>query len=204
MELHIDREAWDEMMRNAVGASLRSFLVHGGENGTRRLGGLGVDFDVDNPEIAAWLETYTMAFARRINDTTERALRESLSEGLSAGESIPELQARMRDILGEAATDYRAEMVARTESHRASQHGELEAWKQSGVVIARVWRANPAACDFCLSMDGVETGIHEEFIPQGGAVVLDDGRSLACYEAVETAHLHPNCTCSTDPVLITD
>jgi hypothetical protein len=81
---------------------------------------------------------------------------------------------------------YRAEMIARTETHRAVQQGQLEAWREgadSGLYERertwRVWIATSGACDICAALDGSEVGLDEEWPGYG-------------YEA----DAHVNCMCA--------
>lgn len=81
---------------------------------------------------------------------------------------------------------YRAEMIARTETLRAAQQGQLEAWQEAKTQglyeperTFRVWIATSGACDECAAMDGEEALIDESW-PHGD----------------EEAYLHPNCMCT--------
>ena len=79
----------------------------------------------------------------------------------------------------------RAEMIARTETIRAAQQGQLEAWNEAageGLLEPertwRVWQATSDPCDECAAMNGKEVPLKEPW-PHGGM----------------EAHLHVNCMC---------
>lgn len=93
---------------------------------------------------------------------------------------------RMKDRLFEA----RAMTIARTEMRYATNHGQLEIWKDAanrGFVdrqtAKKVWIVDGAPCDICEPMDGVAVGIDDQW-------VLPDGSM-----AEIPTDSHPNCMC---------
>jgi HK97 family phage portal protein len=97
----------------------------------------GVLFEI-LPHVIRFLEGRAQRFAREILDTTWTALKGSLNEGILAGETIQQLEVRVRDIMGERIASS-SEVIARTEVVGASNGGILEAWRQSGVVAEKIW-----------------------------------------------------------------
>jgi HK97 family phage portal protein len=87
-------------------------------------------FDVLSPNVSAKLAELTRKITR-IDDTVERQLRESLVEGLKAGESITQLAKRVSDVMD--ASRSRAETIARTETNNAFSSGRVEGARQAGV-----------------------------------------------------------------------
>jgi hypothetical protein len=94
----------------------------------------------------------------------------------------------------EDGLDYRAEMIARTESIRAAAAGQQELFYQAaengmlGVDAQRAWVASPDACGLCLELDGVEVGLNEPWEADGEELMLPPA--------------HPMCRCTiaiTDP-----
>lgn len=86
----------------------------------------------------------------------------------------------------------RSETIARTETIRASNQGQLETWNQAadaGLIdkgtAVKVWIVTPddRLCDICEPMDGVAVGLDEPF-------KTDEGD-------VDAPPLHPNCRCAT-------
>lgn len=87
---------------------------------------------------------------------------------------------------------YRAEMIARTETMRASHLGQQELWRQGAVQgvypqdrTRRHWIVQPKACPICLDIpranpDGV--GLDMPFLVPGGGSIM-------------TPPLHPHCKC---------
>jgi len=191
---------------------LYRLLVTGGILPVGQAAEIAGSFDVHNPRVEQWLKDYSFKFAQKVNQTTADGLRATLTEGLNAGETISELKARVKEVFGSEANNRRAEMIARTESHRAELSGRRELWKEANhdmvlageqpIYVGRVWRASPDACDFCLAMDGTQIGLDEVYFQQGSRFEVEDvGGMNLDYEDVEVAGLHPNCRCDDSPVL---
>lgn len=98
--------------------------------------------------------------------------------------------------------NYRAEMIARTETMRAANMGayaEYYAHGQQGLfdlkTARRVWTTTPddRACDVCIFMDGHEVGFAESFVYDG----REAGNSNEDVLSGETPPIHPMCRCST-------
>jgi SPP1 gp7 family putative phage head morphogenesis protein len=87
-------------------------------------------FDKLSPNVSAKLAELTRKITR-IDDTVEKQLRESLVEGLKAGEGISELSKRVETVMD--ASRARAEMIARTETNNAFSSGRVEGARQAGV-----------------------------------------------------------------------
>lgn len=151
--------------------------------------GLSVNWNVFNPNIAKWVNGYSIDLADEINATTLDRLKNSLYEGWEAGESIPDLTHRVRDLY-EEFDRARAEMIARSETIRGSNQGALETYRASGVVDRVMWLATPSerTCEICDALDGK-------------TVVLDDAFFDDDYGDGTAPPAHPNCRCTIVPVL---
>ena len=79
-------------------------------------------------------------FATEVNDTTWRELKASLDAGISGGEGMPDLIARVQSVMG-ARILSSAETVARTETLGAYNGGALQAAQQSGVSNRKRWHS---------------------------------------------------------------
>ena len=91
---------------------------------------------VDNPD-AQWV----------ITDTTRVMLRSLIRQAIEGGWSAKRLAAEIED--ADAFSGERAERIARSEVLTASNHGNLAAYKASGVVIGKDWLLGPEACAVC-------------------------------------------------------
>ena len=164
---------------------------------------MDASFDVADPRAQAFISNRSFKFATDVNETTQSALRGSLSEGLAGGESIPELRKRVQSVftdgygpLNVRAGKARAEMIARSEIVRASNAGAELGYMQSGVVEAKEWYASISerTCEYCLEMHGKTMGLGEAFFAQGDVMTVEGGSSIKLdYEEVRHPPLHPRC-----------
>lgn len=148
---------------------------------------LSTNWDVFNTNIEKWLKGYSIELADEVNLTTLDKLKASLFEGWEAGESIPDLSNRVRDLYEEFDKS-RAEMIARTETLKASNQGSLETYRSSGVVDRTMWIVGPEPCEYCQALDGAVADLGDDYHSD-----LDD---------VDAPPLHPRCVCSLIPILI--
>ena len=117
---------------------------------------LGVSFDVRNFEAEAWFQKYTLEFAQNVTQTTSDDIQAVMNQGLEEGWSIGEMQNHMTDVFtqymsGDLSPEdfqwfkdrmpaYRTEMIARTETMRASNNRSLNHYKNWGVT-EKEWSA---------------------------------------------------------------
>lgn len=146
---------------------------------------LGVEFDVTNPNVTRWLNDYTPKFSEALEQVNTDKLRATLTEGMEAGETIPELMARVNETY-DSFDRYRAEIIARSETSRASNEAALESYRQSGVVQRKVWMTAPDCCDICAELDGQVVALEGEFFSSDYDV---EGEG-------QMPPRHPNCRCT--------
>lgn len=171
----------------------------------KKLGVHLIDF-IDRPQVQHAIKDHVMRFSFDVNEASMKSLKRTFLEADANGETMDEVKDRVMEVFGwdpeeepeegQPSYNYRAERIARTEMIRAHYEGDEQAWKQSGVVVAKIWRANPNACEFCQAMDGEVVEIDKVFIPKGGHLETDDGAEMeADYESIKHPPLHPNCLC---------
>jgi hypothetical protein len=157
----------------------------------------GFAFDVSTKFTEDRIADLTTTFAKGVSDTAlaevKKALEYAVAEGLSVEEAADIVAG-----LGPTWTG-RAEVVARTEIMRAANLGTLDAWKESGVVVEKVWATADDPCDICAPLDGVTVGIEEPFFKKGDEVPYISGDTEKTYSLnygdVEAGALHPSCRC---------
>ncbi|MFJ3590130.1 phage portal protein [Streptomyces sp. NPDC090231] len=124
MDVATGPDGWEERIRlrqlfdgaywrRTTAAALRPFV----ERAWRR-GGVSItpSFDLDEPAVAGALDDRIEELAGQVTATTEQVLRSQLlAHGVAAGESVPELRARIQRVFTNLG-DYRATMIARTET----------------------------------------------------------------------------------------
>jgi SPP1 gp7 family putative phage head morphogenesis protein len=186
-----DLAEWVKKFKQAVRAILREIVEEfGGEAAAE----VGAGFDVLQKEVIQFLEQRAQRFAKQVNETTWQQLKESLSEGVEAGESVEELAERVEEVM-DGRIESSAETIARTEVIGASNGGMLEAWQQSGVVKGKVWLAalDDRTRDSHVEAHGQEVGLYEEFVV-GSARGMAPGQMGEPEEDI-------NCRCTMTAVL---
>lgn len=133
------RAAWEKRFRDEVKPILRNAMAEAGADALAELA-VEIAFEVDAPAVVEFLNERTQRFAEHVNETTWTQLQESLTEGLDNGESMSDLAARVRNVMG-ARIRSSEEVIARTEIIGCLNGGTLQAWKQSGVVDGKEWLA---------------------------------------------------------------
>lgn len=93
----------------------------------------GISFDIKNPYVDEFLKTYVPKFADRVLDTTRNVIvLDMLQKAQDDGLSIPDLADLIKGQY-QQWDDYRATMIARTETIRSSNAGGLEAIRQAEI-----------------------------------------------------------------------
>jgi len=202
-------EKWRDLQIERGTPFIVGIAKQNGDRAMEEVLGAGVAFNVDDPGVARKLRNRTRKFAAEVTETTRRSIRRTLAAGIDAGETMPELSARVSQVF-EAATASRARMIARTETIWASHEGAQSAWEQSGVVESKAWLIadDERLCDFCAEMD-------QRYGPDAGGIPLADnfankgdeisggaaGNLTVEYEAIQYPPLHPNCRCDIIPII---
>jgi HK97 family phage portal protein len=101
--------------------------------------GLGLSFNVADPNVLSVLEQQVSRFAEGVNQTTWTAIREAIADGINERESIDQMVDRIQHVYSVRRGD--AEAIARTEVTTAYNSSTLEGWRQSGVVTRKRWLA---------------------------------------------------------------
>lgn len=94
-------------------------------------------------------------FASSFVETDRERLVSILEDGLRDGQSIPQIERRIRSEFGEYRK-LQSTRIARSETIRASNWGALDAFKVSGVVQGKQWYTSHDArvCKICGPLDG--------------------------------------------------
>ena len=160
-----------------------------------------VGFEFANPEVQKWIDTATTRLADGVGESTTVRVRSLIGKGLEEGQTIDEIAANLEAKGFDAS---RARTIARTESARGLVQGQVEAWKQSGVVAGKKWLVAPEPCPFCEAVGEQDQtkGMSESFLSVGDSVTAADGsRYVIDFENVSGPPLHPNCRCTLIPIL---
>ena len=171
----------EQELAAAIRPYARQFLQAGVRWGYRELSAAGVSspFEVTPVRAMEFLNSYTISLSRGLSDTTQADLKSALSTGLSAGESLAQLNARVAGALQESA-GWRAERIARTETVRSYVEGSRLAYRDNGIEKERfILSAEP--CPQCVEA----AAMYREPHPIG----------------TMTVPVHPQCRCAIAPVV---
>lgn len=148
MDVASGPEGWEERIklrdlfdpgywRRRTGALLRPFVERAWKRGGASITG---SFDLDEPDVAAALDYRIEELAGQVTATTEQVLRSQLlAHGVAEGESVPELRARIQRVFTNLS-DYRATMIARTETVGGYNHASFLAALDAGAT-RKTWLA---------------------------------------------------------------
>jgi len=120
--------------------------------------------------IIRYLETKGLdQLASDITDTTKEQIRNFLIKGQEQNLTMPEIIALLKT---SGITNYRAELIARTETARAANIGSMVGAMSTGLVTVKEWiaakdnrtRRIPRDANDHLHMDGVQLPIDKKFV----------------------------------------
>lgn len=153
---------------------------------------LGFAFNPDAPDVKAWAEQHAADLVTGVSASTRDAIRDEVVDLFDGDRSVAEMTDRLTGLLGD---DARAEMIASTETMRAANEGQQEAWSQAidaGLLTGdeqQEWIASDDEdeCDDCDALDGETVGLDDAF---------SDGS--------DGPPAHPNCRCTVGLVMPQD
>jgi uncharacterized protein with gpF-like domain len=76
----------------------------------------------------------------RVTETTRSQIIRAVDYGYRSGQTLPQTASTIRSIIP-AIAQYRADAIARTETHGAANYGSNEAAKETGLPLKREWLA---------------------------------------------------------------
>lgn len=136
----IDQVAEEEAFQGVFGPYVAEMVNAGGIAALAEIG-LDIDFNPSALSVQDIIQGMVIRFAKRVNETTIRKLRDELAQGITAGESIPQLMERISQVFEGRKSDYETERIARTETNKAVNAGIVAGYEQGGVVQEKEWMA---------------------------------------------------------------
>jgi len=160
----------------------------------------GISFDVELPEVQAFLDGYSMQFSEALFEVDAAKVNELVAQAQTEGWSVPELRAAINETW-EQNDRVRAEGIARTETIRSSNAGATEAMRLSGVKVIRWWTAqDDRTCPWCMEMHNKVIDIGRNWYGKGDEMMTYDaegnGHGLKVLWDVGYPPLHVNCRCT--------
>lgn len=138
---------------------------------------IGEEMVVDMDFIKEWISRVELEIGEKINNTTLEEFEKTMKEGVENGEDLEKLKKRVEEVF-KFATDYRAEMIARTESARGVVEAHRKTYEHYGFTDVE-WLLSPDACPTCQAKS------------------LEDWTVKSIEGEIP---VHPNCKCDFTPV----
>jgi len=169
---------------HAAAKMLRSQLLRAAADGPTIKGWA---FDVTNPRATEWARAHALELIDTMKKSDREAIRDLIEAAFEDQFDVDELADRITDVIGNAD---RAEVIARTETMRASNQGQIEAWDQAleaGLITGeekKEWIVTPddRLCPICEPLDGKTVALSEGFDVDG--------------DEIDGPPAHPNCRCT--------
>lgn len=172
----------------AAGKSILGGIYKSGRNDV--LEGLGVSFDVIPKravDMAIREKWHGKNYSQRVWKNTSVAAENAgkiIQSGLADGMSVQDMANQLKEAVGDNSKGalYRASRLIRTDASHYMNKGELEAYKEAQVEEYEYLAAHDA-CSDCAEWDGQK-------------IKVEDAQ-----EGVNYPPMHPNCRCTTVPVI---
>lgn len=127
---------------------------------------------------------------QQVTETTRRQIVGAVDRGYRDGSTLPEVASSIRGIIPQIAR-FRADTIARTETHGAANYGSNEAAKLTGLPLRREWLAaeDERTRETHAAADGQIVGQDEAFDVGGSALMYPGDPSGTPEETI-------NCRCT--------
>jgi len=116
-----------------------------------------------NQGAITFIQDYTYNNIKSMTEEIMADLRQELERGIMAGEGIAKIKSRVSKVFD--VGENRAEMIARTETNRAENHGKLQGFKSSGEKFKKQWHSHfdNRTSPLCKRLHGQIVGMNENF-----------------------------------------
>jgi uncharacterized protein with gpF-like domain len=155
-----------------------------------------VPFEVLSKRTTDWIRSWSRDLADLMQLKTHEGLERELLQAIEEGESIADVELRIKDM--PEFNRNRARATARTEILTASSQAHYESFKQSPAVVMKKWKHsgskknNPRETH--VAMDGVEIPVDDFFYVDGEAGLYPRDPNFSAKNRV-------NCGCALSPVV---
>jgi HK97 family phage portal protein len=206
LEKTLVQGGFQDQLIDAALPNIREMFTRGYSAGNAKIGkrpSLGA-FAVENPDAVQFMQGEANRLASSVTRTYSQAVADTVAKGIADGLSIPQIADDLQATMPEL-NDYRATMIARTETARAYTNGNVAAWEKSGDVAGKEWLLAVDACEFCKAIAAkfnTNVGLTDNFLPKGVLLQGVDGGLMSIdYTEIFAPPLHPNCRCDVAPIM---
>ena len=179
---------WVGLIFNATKDGMTTVMEQSGKDALAEVG-VDMTFDLQNPRALDYLNQHAMENATSYTDTMKEDIALEVQQGVEEGQSVDQIAGTLGEFF-DGQSDYRAERLARTETIDAYAQGNLEGYRQSGVVTGKEWLFDGGDCTSGECPDNEDDG----------TIALDDNFS----SGDDAPPAHPNCECALQPVTESD
>lgn len=153
------------------------------------------NFDLHDPRVDSLLRARIQRFAEYLPDATYERLKESLQEGIAAGENSRDLARRVEEGMDREVSN--ASTIARTEILPCYHEGQVEGMRQSGVVEGKEWLSafTPTSREDHVTASLQVVGLDEPFSVGGELLMYPGDPSGSASNII-------NCLCDVLPVVV--
>ena len=138
---------------------------------------LDTTWSLVDPDVTDYVNTQSMSLVQNLTSTTMQKMRSQMSQGIQNLETRNEIADRLSAVADDIP-DWRARLIAQTETIRAHSAGLKNVYDKSGIVTGYRWLdGQPQACPICSDLNGQI--VTEWDIPPA----------------------HPGCRCTISPVI---
>ena len=181
--------------------------VQAGLSQVEQAGRIRIDDEVVFDEASEYAARAAREASQRMGQSAANThinrIEEIIARGIEDQKTTEEVMADLKEL---GFDEVSANRIARTESVRAYTEGQVDAWRESGVVTRKQWLLSPTSCEFCeiaareYGEQGVE--LDQPFFRNGDVIVNSAGQELNLkYGDVNGPPLHPFCRCTLVPVM---
>lgn len=186
-------EFWElerELLYNQLFPLILDAAHLGVTDGAALLASGSVDISVVNQAAANWAAKHSGELINGIVDSTRRDIGKGIAQWVDDNGTLPELIDWFDTSFRFSAS--KAEEIAVTEVTRAYAEGNLQSWKNSGVVKGKRWLTafDDRVCVLCGPLHDKRVGLFDAFVNEEQGVQ---------YSAPPA---HPRCRCALFPVAV--
>jgi hypothetical protein len=152
-------------------------------------------FDINDRARQYLMET-KLELVRTIPETLKDEATRIIADKVGEGRTINEIRDGLADV---GSVDAMAERVARTETARAYQYGDMQGAEEMGGFKGRTWLLAGGPCPLCAAASEILAGkvvpFSEPFFKAGTTIAAADGAVTLARDVFVPSELHPNCRC---------
>jgi hypothetical protein len=152
-------------------------------------------FDI-NERARQYLQETKLELVRTIPETLKDEATRIIADGVGEGQTINQIRDGLSDV---GSVDAMAERVARTETARAYQYGDMQGAEEMGGFKGRTWLLAGGPCPLCAAASEILAGkvvpFSEPFFKAGTTIAAADGAVTLARDVFVPSELHPNCRC---------